>query len=166
MEKRKDIAILGLFLGFAIIAGYIERLIPSPIPMVPGIKLGVANTVVIIMLYIKDTRTAFMLNVLRIIAAGVLFSGPWGMVYSFAGAVLSFCVMVLLKKTNIFSIIGISTAGGVFHNIGQICAAALAVGNIKLFYYMPILILSGVATGILIGFISGSCIMRIRIPRF
>lgn len=162
MTKSKDVAFLGIFLALTIIVSYFERMIPSPIPAVPGLKLGLANTIIIILLYIKNAKAAFSVNILRIIINGILFSGPWGMIYSLAGALLSFFIMIVFKNTKQFGIVGVSVIGGVFHNIGQICVAVLILENIKLFYYVPVLIISGVITGILIGYISGNCILRLK----
>ena len=159
--NTKYIAFLGLMLTFAIAAGYIERIIPPVIPAIPGIKLGLPNIAVIILMYIKDHKTAFILNILRVIVSGLLFTGPWGMVYGLSGALLSFTVMAGLKKTGKFGTVGISAAGGVFHNLGQICLAAVIVNNIKLFYYFPVLIISGVITGIIIGYLAGLMINRL-----
>jgi len=158
----KYIAFLGLMLTFAVAAAYFERLVPPVIPAFPGIKLGLANITVIILMYIKDYKTAFILNILRVVISGLLFTGPWGMVYGLSGALLSFIIMAGLKKTKGFGTVGISAAGGVFHNLGQICVASLLMNNIKLFYYyFPILIISGVITGIIIGYLAGLIIQRL-----
>jgi len=159
--NTRYIAFLGLLLTFALAAGYFERLVPSVIPAVPGIKLGLPNIAVIILMYIKDYKTAFILNILRVIISGVLFTGIWGMVYGLSGALVSFIVMAGLKKTKMFGVVGISAAGGVFHNLGQICLAAVLVNNIKLFYYFPVLIISGVLTGIIVGYLAGIIINRL-----
>ena len=159
--NAKYVAFLGVFLAFAVAAGYLERLAPPVIPAFPGIKLGTANIAVIVLMYLKDCKTAFLLNVLRVILSGLLFSGPWGTVYGISGALLSFAVMAALKKTGIFGAAGISAAGGVFHNLGQICVAALLAENIKLFYYFPVLTISGVITGAAVGYSAGLIIIRL-----
>ena len=160
--NTRYIAFLGIFLTFAVAAGYFERLIPAVIPAVPGIKLGLPNIVVIILMYTKDYKTAFILNILRVMISGLLFTGLWGTVYGLSGALLSFAVMAGLKKTRLFGTAGISAAGGVFHNLGQICLAALIIDNIKLFYYFPVLIISGVITGVVIGYLAGIMINRLN----
>lgn len=160
--NARYIALLGLLLAFAVAVAYFERLMPPIIPAIPGIKLGLANIAVIILMYIKDYRTAFILNILRVAITGLLFTGIWGMVYGLSGALVSFAVMAALKKTTVFGTVGISAAGGVFHNFGQICAASLLMNNIKLFYYyFPVLVISGVVTGIIIGYSSGLVINRL-----
>ena len=160
--NTKNIAFLGLLLTFAVAAGYFERLIPPAIPAVPGIKLGLPNIAVIILMYIKDYKTAFILNIVRVILSGFLFTGIWGVVYGLSGALLSFIVMAGLKQSKLFGTVGISAAGGVFHNLGQICVAALLVNNIKLFYYFPVLIIFGTITGIIVGYLSGLIINRLN----
>ena len=160
--NAKYIAFLGMLLALAVAAGYFERLIPPIIPAIPGIKLGLPNIAVIILLYIKDYKTAFILNIFRVLLSGFLFTGPRGMIYGLSGALLSFIVMAVLKKSDGFGTVGVSAAGGVFHNLGQICVAALLVNNIKLFYYFPVLILFGTITGMIVGYLSGLIINRLN----
>lgn len=149
----KKIPYYGLFAALAILMGYVEMLIPVPVP-IPGVKLGLANVIIIIMMYFMDTKSAFFISLIRVVLSGLLFAGFAGLLYSLAGAMLSFAVMALLKKTDKFSIVGVSIAGGVFHNVGQIIVAALAVENVKMAYYLPFLLVSGVVTGMLIGIVA------------
>ncbi|MCI5678754.1 MAG: Gx transporter family protein [Bacteroidales bacterium] len=149
----KKIPYYGLFAALAILMGYVEMLIPVPVP-IPGVKLGLANVIIIIMMYFMDTKSAFFVSLIRVVLSGLLFAGFAGLLYSLAGAMLSFAVMALLKKTDKFSIVGVSIAGGVFHNVGQIIVAALAVENVKMAYYLPFLLVSGVVTGMLIGIVA------------
>ncbi|NCC16189.1 MAG: Gx transporter family protein [Clostridia bacterium] len=151
--QGKQVAYYGLFAALAILMGYVEMLIPIPL-LVPGMKLGLANVIVVIVLYFMDARAAFFISLVRVLLSGLLFAGFAGLLYSLAGALFSLGVMTLLKKTDKFSIIGVSVAGGVFHNIGQILVAALVVENIKLMYYLPFLLFFGVATGIIIGVVA------------
>lgn len=157
----KKIAFTGLLTALALIFSYIEALIPLT-PAVPGIKLGIANIVVITAMYSLGARYAFSVNIVRVIIAGLLFSGFFGAIYSLAGALLSFFTMLLLKKTEIFSITGVSMAGGVAHNLGQIIAAAALVSNLQIFIYFPVLIISGVISGAIIGIIAYFTIERIH----
>ena len=150
---HKKIPYYGLFAALAILMGYVEMLIPIPVP-IPGVKLGLANVIIIIMMYFMDTKSAFFVSLIRVILSGLLFAGFAGLLYSLAGALLSFAVMALLKKTGKFSIVGVSIAGGIFHNVGQIIVAALAVENVRMAYYLPFLLVSGVVTGILIGIVA------------
>ena len=149
----KKIPYYGLFAALAILMGYVEMMIPVPIP-IPGVKLGLANVIIIIMMYFMDIKSAFFVSLVRVFLSGLLFAGFAGLLYSLAGAMLSFLVMALLKKTGKFSIIGVSLAGGVFHNVGQVTVAALVVENVKMAYYLPFLLVSGVVTGILIGIVA------------
>ena len=149
----KKIPYYGLFAALAILMGYVEMMFPMPIP-IPGVKLGLANVVVIIMMYFMDVKGAFFISLIRVFLSGLLFAGFAGLLYSLAGAMLSFAVMALLKKTGKFSIIGVSLAGGVFHNVGQVAVAAMVVENVKMAYYLPFLLVSGVVTGIVIGIVA------------
>ena len=150
---HKKIPYYGLFAALAILMGYVEMLIPIPVP-IPGVKLGLANVIIIIMMYFMDTKSAFFVSLIRVILSGLLFAGFAGLLYSLAGALLSFAVMALLKKTGKFSIVGVSIAGGIFHNVGQIIVAALAVENVRMAYYLPFLLVRGVVTGIFIGIVA------------
>ena len=158
--SAKKTALYGMFLALALVAGYLETLVPIN-PGVPGVKLGLANIVNMIVLYTVGFPAAMAFAMIRIILSGLLFGSGFAMVYSAAGAFLSMVVMALLKKTERFSAVGVSIAGGVFHNIGQILVAALVLETGALVYYLPVLILSGLAAGILIGILSGILIRRV-----
>ena len=145
--------------ALAMIFSYIEMLFPFSFG-VPGIKLGLANVVTVVALYTLGTGCAFSVNMLRVMLSGLLFGNVFAILYSLAGALVSFAAMTLLKKTNLFSITGVSMAGGVFHNLGQIIVAALIVENAKLFYYFPALLFAGMTTGILMGIIAYSVCKR------
>lgn len=149
----KKIPYYGLFAALAILMGYVELMIPIPVP-IPGVKLGLANVIVILAMYYMDTKGAFFISLIRVLLSGLLFAGMAGLLYSLAGAMLSFLVMALLKKTGKCSIIGVSLAGGVCHNVGQIMVAAMVVENVRMAYYLPFLLVSGVVTGILIGIVA------------
>lgn len=159
--SARRVALTSLLAALALIFSYVEALVPFNAG-VPGIKLGLANLVPLIILYRLDARYAFAANLIRVFLAGLLFSGIFAALYSLAGSVTSFLVMYLLKKTNLFSMIGVSTAGGVFHNIGQLCVAILAVSGPQLIHYLPVLIISGMIAGIIVGI--GGTILLDRIP--
>ena len=150
--RTRRIAMAALLAALALIFSYVEAMIPSPVA-IPGVKLGVANLVILIALYQLDFKYAFAINLVRIVISGLLFSGVFGILYSLAGGMLSLIVMWLLKKTNLFSIVGVSMAGGVTHNIGQILVASAVVSDLRMFAYLPVLMFSGIISGILIGFI-------------
>ena len=157
----KKIPYYGLFAALAILMGYVEMMIPVPVP-IPGVKLGLANVIIIIMMYFMDTKSAFFVSLIRVLLSGLLFAGFAGLLYSLAGAMCSFAVMALLKKTGKFSIVGVSLAGGVFHNVGQVAVAAMAVENVKMMYYLPFLLVSGVVTGILIGIVAKTALGHLK----
>ena len=148
--RSSKVAQYGLFAALAILMGYVEMLIPLPL-LVPGMKLGLANVIIVIVLYHMDTESAFFISLVRVLMSGLLFQGFAGLLYSLAGALLSLAVMALLKKTGKVSITGVSVMGGVFHNVGQIIVAAAVVENIKMAYYLPFLLVTGVVTGFVIG---------------
>lgn len=148
--RTKILALSAIFAALAMILSYIEALIPMPVP-VPGIKLGLANLIIIIAIYRLGFKYAFIINCARILTTGLLFTGLFGAAYSFAGGVLSILVMYGLYKTRLFSIVGISMAGGVAHNLGQLMTACAIMSNIRLMSYFAVLLFSGMISGILIG---------------
>jgi heptaprenyl diphosphate synthase len=159
----REIAKYAIFAVLAMMASYIESLFPLPVP-VPGIKLGLANLVVVIVLYRFSAETAWFVNLLRIMMTGILFQGMFGLLYSLAGGIVSLTVMILCKKTGRFSVIGVSLAGGAAHNLAQLAVALTAVSGWALFRYFPFLLFSGMAAGILVG--TGAWIILGRLPDF
>ena len=151
--KTKDVAVIGVLAAFGAILSYIEAIL-SFSTGIPGVKIGLANIAVVVALYMYGSKNAFMINIVRIIVVGLLFGNAFSMVFSAAGAIISFVVMVLFKKTNRFSILGVSTVGGVAHNIGQIMIAAIVVASYSVIYYMPALFIAGIITGVIIGIVS------------
>ena len=156
---KQKTAYLGLFSAVAIILGYVESLIPFYLG-IPGVKLGLTNLIVVVMLYCTGTKEAFGVSVARILLAGFLFGNLFSILYSLAGGVLSFIVMCLLKKTGRFHVISVSVTGGISHNLGQLIAAAFVVETYDIFYYMPFLLIAGVATGFVIGMLAQEFILR------
>lgn len=157
--KTKKVATFGLLVALAFILSYIEALFPLPIP-VPGIKLGLANLVVITALYTMGAKEAFVLSMIRIILIGFTFS-PSTIIFSLAGGLLSWLTMTLLKKANLFSTVGVSIIGGISHNIGQIVVSIFVVENINIIYYLPVLLISGVIAGVVIGILGALIVKRI-----
>ncbi|WP_274419870.1 Gx transporter family protein [Blautia sp. XA-2221] len=160
--NNKKTAYLGLFAAVAIIFGYVESLIPF-FAGIPGIKLGLANLAVLFILETYTWKEAALVSAVRIVVIGFLFGNMFTIIYSLAGAALSLFVMTLMKKSSGFSILGISVAGGVSHNIGQLIVAALIVENTSLLYYAPVLLISGVITGLLIGLLTKEVTKRIHL---
>lgn len=160
MTKR--IAWLGMLVALAFVFSYIETLIPINLG-IPGAKLGLANLVVMVALYTLGARDAFLLSMIRILLTGFTFGNMASMIYSFAGGMLSFLVMYLVKKSKLLSVTGVSVLGGIFHNVGQILVAMWVLETSTLIYYLPVLAISGIVSGTMIGLIGTVLIRRIRI---
>ncbi len=159
--KSKKAAIFGLMIALAFVLSYLESLIPFNFG-VPGIRLGLANSVVLSALYIMPKKDAFLISIIRIILAGLTFNGVSAMLFSLAGGLFSFAVMAVCQKSKKFSVIGVSAAGGIAHNAGQLAAAAVAAQTAGLMYYIPVLIISGAVTGVLTGTAADIVIKRIK----
>lgn len=138
--------------ALALIFSYIEFLVPISIGL-PGIKLGIANIVIVVAIYKLGGVYGFVINIARILLSALLFGNMFSAIYALCGGLVSLAIMLLLKKTNLFSVVGVSMAGGVFHNVGQILMAIILVGSGKVLYYFPVLLLAGMSTGIINGFI-------------
>ncbi len=143
----------------ALIFSYIEAIIPFSIGM-PGIKLGFANIVIVYTLYRFDGKYAFAVNIVRILLAALLFGSVFSALYALAGGMVSLCAMILAKKAGVFSVTGVSMTGGVFHNLGQLIVAACVVQTPQVIIYFPVLIFSGIASGIVNGIAAQLCLNR------
>ena len=159
--KTKKVAMLGLTIALAMIMSYIEALVPLSFA-VPGIKMGLANIVIIFVLYKIGTKEAILVSLIRVILVSLLFSNVMAMAYSIAGATLSLSIMWLLKKADKFSFVGVSIAGGIMHNVGQIIMAVILLGTQQIALYLPVLMITGTATGVVIGIVSGLVINRFK----
>lgn len=157
---RNKVAYLGVFLALALICSYIESLIPFYFG-IPGVKLGLTNIVVVLMLYCIGTKEAFFVSVCRIVLAGFLFGNLFSILYSLAGGMLSFLVMWAVRRTGKLGVLPVSICGGISHNAGQLVVAAFVVENYNIFYYMPVLLVTGAVTGLLIGVAAQELILRI-----
>ena len=146
------VAKLGLLTAVAIVLGYFEYLLP--VTGIPGVKLGLANTVLLYALYLLDVPSAILLMFLKVGLSGLLFGGPTAMLYSLAGGVLSLLVMILAKKSKGLSIVGVSVLGAVSHNIAQMAVACFVVETRAILAYLPILLLAAVVTGTLTGLVA------------
>ncbi len=158
--RNRKIALLGLFTAIAIIFGYVEMLIPVPIP-IPGIKLGLANLSVLYILKRWSWKEAALVSVVRIVVIGLLFGSLFSIMYSLAGAVVSLTVMTLIIRFTQASIPAISISGGIAHNIGQLIIACLIVENKALLYYAPVLLIAGMITGLAIGILTREVLRRV-----
>ena len=160
-SSAEFVARVALMASLALIFSYVEAIIPYN-PGIPGIKLGIANVVTVVALYKFGAKDAAAVSVIRIVLAGLLFNGLFGMLYSLAGAVLSLAGMILLKKTDRLSCVAVSVIGGVLHNAGQILMAWALMGA-NVVWYLPVLILSGTVAGIAIGLVSAILVKRIKL---
>ncbi len=158
--KSKKIAYYGLCIALAFVLSYVESLFPTFIA-VPGVKLGLTNLVVLIALMKISKKDAFFINMIRILLVGLTFGTAFSLLYSFAGGILSFLVMMLIYGKNRFSVIGVSVAGGVAHNVGQILVAMMVLESKALVYYLPVLILSGTLAGVVVGILCGEVVKRL-----
>ena len=159
--KVKKVAVLGLCVALAMIMSYIESLFPLNLA-VPGIKMGLANIVIIFLLYRVGFSSACIVSLIRVFLVSMLFGNVMMMAYSIAGAVLSLAVMLVLKKCGKFSVVGVSIAGGVAHNAGQIIMAVILLGAKQIAYYLPVLAVIGTVTGVLIGIAASVVIKRVK----
>lgn len=159
--KSRKIAFLGLLIALAFVLSYVEMLLPINIG-IPGAKVGLANLVIMVALYTIGERNAFILSVVRVVLVGLTFGNLAMMIYSLAGAMLSFVAMLIAKRIKLFSVTGVSVVGGVFHNLGQIIVAIIVLDTASLIYYFPFLVVVGTISGIVIGIISGMIIERFR----
>lgn len=157
----KTAAYLGIFATIAVLCGYVEMLIPFSFGIL-GIKLGLANVVTVMILYLFGTKEAALVTVVRIIIVSLLFANFYSLLYSLAGGALSLFCMVIIKKIKAFSMIGVSITGGVTHNIGQLIVAAFVVKELRIFYYAPALLIAGTVTGLLIGILANLLYNRVR----
>lgn len=148
----RKISVIAMFSAFAILAAYVESFIPSI--GIPGVKLGLANIAVVLALYILDAESAIIVDVVRIVIVGLLFGSMMSMSFALAGAFVSLTVMIILKKCFDFSIITVSIFGGFFHNVGQMIIAWILVDNYNILYYMPVLLIAGIITGLIIGLLA------------
>lgn len=154
MKKTKRLVLLAMLTAVAMILSYVESLLPSV--GIPGVKMGLANIAVIFALFRFGWKEAAALSLVRVVLVSLLFGSVGAMLYSLAGAVLSLAVMALLRRIDRFSTVGISVAGGVAHNAGQILMAMLILQTKQLLGYLPVLAVSGIAGGVLTGACCGA----------
>ena len=162
---RTRAAYFGVFTALALIFSYLESLIPIQFG-IPGIKLGLANLLTVILLYKRNAKEALILSAVRVILSGFMFGNLFSIVYSLAGGIMSLLVMAVLKRSGKFSVIGVSAAGGVSHNTGQLMVAMAAVETYRVGYYFPVLLIAGVLTGLLIGTAAEQVLKRLENFRF
>ena len=157
---KNRVAYFGVFTALALIFSYVETLIPINFG-IPGV-----NLVIVIALYKMKLTEVYLLSVVRVLLSGFIFGNYFSIIYSLAGGLLSLTVMALLKKSKGFSVMGISVAGGVFHNVGQLIVAMLVVETFSVGYYFPVLLVAGLITGLVIGIVSAEMLKRIKNIQF
>ena len=152
-SRAYTLTMCAVLAALALIFSYIEFLLPLPVP-VPGIKLGFANIAILVALYRIDWRSALVVNIVRIILAGLLFTGLTSMLYALAGGIPGVLVMILLKRTGVFSIFGVSVGGAATHIVGQLTLASFVIQTGAVFVTFPMLLVSAVISGLIIAFIA------------
>lgn len=158
---RSRVAYFGVFTALALIFSYVETLIPIQLG-IPGVKLGLANLIIVIALYKISLKETYLLSVTRVVLSGFMFGNMFAILYSLAGGLLSLTVMAILKKAGEFSVMGVSIAGGVAHNIGQLIVAMIVIETFSVAYYIPVLLIAGLITGMLIGIAANETLKRIK----
>lgn len=148
----KKISLYGILAALCIAFSYLEMLISFDF-IAPGVKLGISNTVALILIFKGDIKGAFSVNIVRILISSLLFAGPFTLLYSLSGGIISIIIMSIFSRIKSISIIGFSILGAVFHNLAQLLVAFFMLGE-GVFYYMPILLISAVICGFLTGFIA------------
>lgn len=160
----KKTAKIGMFIALAMIFSYIEAIIPINFG-IPGIKLGIANIVVVTSLYVLGFKETIGISLIRILLMGILFGNVFSFIYSLSGGILSLMGMIICKKFKLFSTVGVSVVGGILHNLGQLIAASIVLNNLSIAYYFSVLLISGVVTGFVIGIVSTKVIKILTSPK-
>lgn len=160
LDTKKMVTISAL-ISVAMILSYIESMVPAFVA-VPGVKMGLSNIATVFALYTLGWPYAICVSVVRVFLSALLFGNFVSLIYSLSGAALALLVMILLSKSNLFSSVGVSVAGGVCHNAGQIIAACIVMKNSAISLYLIPLVISGTLSGILIGFVAGMLVERIK----
>ena len=160
METRKVVH-MGMLTALAMILSFIESQIPAFVA-IPGMKIGLANIAIVFALYTLGFRSALAVSLIRVVLSALLFGSAVSGLYSLAGALISLLGMALLKKTGFFGVVGVSVCGAVLHNLGQIAVAWLILKTGALVYYLPFLLFSAVAGGVVIGLVAAIVIERVK----
>ena len=157
--KNSKITLCAIFASLAIVFGYIETLFSVPVA-IPGIKWGLGNIVILVALYSLGNRYAFLIMLIKVLASSLLFASPSVLIYSLFGGVLSFLIMLLLKRFD-FNMVMVSIGGGISHNTGQLLCASIIMRTLSVFYYLPVLLLSGALSAVVTGILAKIIIKRI-----
>lgn len=157
----KSIVRIGVFSALSIVLGYLEQMIPLPVAF-PGVKIGLSNICVLVALYKWGWKSSLLISLVKSLVCGILFWGVGGALYGVAGAMLSFLVMELLVKWNLLGLVGVSIAGAISHNVGQLLALYIMSGSFSFIYYMAVLGISGVIMGTITGLVCYVVLERIE----
>lgn len=158
--QTKYVARGGLYLALAFVLGYLETLFA--VPPVPGMKIGLSNLVTMLCLYTAPVGFTLLISIARVLLVSFTFGNMYSLFYSAAGMLCSLFVMYILKRMDCFSMMGVSLAGGVCHNFGQILVAMFVLSSSFPMYYFPALVVSGTVAGIFIGFLAGLVLKRAK----
>lgn len=156
-----NITLYGSYISLALICSYVESFISMPL-LTPGIKLGLANIVVVVVMYLHGAKVSLYISILRVLLVGVLFGNGFSILYSLAGAILSLLAMALAKSRECFSEIGVSLVGALGHNIGQLLVAIIVLNTIHISYYFIVLMISALMTGMIIGILVQKILPRVK----
>ena len=161
--SSSGLARYALLTALAMALSWLESLVPLAGVVPPGVKLGLTNLVVIFALYRMSLRDAAVISLIRVVLVAFTFGNSYSFAYSLAGAALSLAVMALLKRSGKFSLLGVSVAGGVSHNIAQVLVAMAVLETARLAWYLPVLLVSGIAAGVCVGAAGALIVKRIRL---
>lgn len=165
-KRAQRIAFVGISASLALLLSYVEFLLPPIFVAVPGIKMGLPNVIILYVLYALDVRYAALVSFVRICLSSMLFGNTMTFAYSVVGALLSLLGMLLLKRLDRLSTVGVSVAGGVLHNLGQVLVAMVLLDTPQIAYYMIVLSVTGILSGVVIGLCSAALIKRVPFDRF
>lgn len=161
-KSAQKVAISGLLTSLMLVFGLIERQFPLT-AAIPGVKLGLANSVLLYSLYMLGIKQSFVLMLLKALMSWLIYTNMSAMFYSLGGGLCSLLVMILLSRINGVSLLGVSALGAVFFNVGQILVAVVMLNTPQLIVtYLPVLMVSGVVTGVLTGVVAQMVMKHLR----
>lgn len=162
LSPARRAALMGVLTALALVAGYLEVLVPLPVS-VPGVKLGLGNAVVLFALVRLGARPAGLLMLAKVLCSTLLFANPQMLAFSLAGGALSWAVMALAHRSGLFSVVAVSVLGGIAHNAGQLVAVAVLLSVQVALVNVPVLAIAGAVSGAVIGVVVSSVLRRVRI---
>ena len=162
--RIQRLCLYGILCALCLVIGFIENFINLSF-IAPGVKIGLSNSVALILAAKGDIKGAFCVNITRILLSTLLFGSPFSLLFSITGGIASLCVMALLSKSKSVSIIGISTAAGAVHNIFQLLVALAVLGG-GMLWYLPLLIVVGAVSGAVVGIFSLFILKKVETNQF